>query len=53
MKKDGTEDGADVYSKFGASTTNMNKLLHRLNAGRNGGCPILVVGLQTTAFLIS
>jgi len=31
--------------KFGASTTWMGKLLYRLNAGRHGGCPVLVVGI--------
>lgn len=34
-----------TYQKFGASTTWMGKLLYRLNAGRNGGCPVLVVGI--------
>jgi CRISPR-associated protein Csd2 len=23
----------------------MGKLLYRLNAGRNGGCPVLVIGI--------
>jgi len=31
--------------KYGASTTWMGKLLPRLEAGRSGGCPILVVGM--------
>ena len=31
--------------KYGASTTWMGKLLYRLNAGRNGGCPVLAVGI--------
>lgn len=31
--------------KFGASTTWMGKLLYRMNAGRNGGCPVLLVGI--------
>ena len=31
---------------FGASTTWMGKLLYRLNAGRHGGCPVLVVGIR-------
>ena len=31
--------------KFGASTTHMSKLLPRLIAGRNGGCPVLVFGI--------
>lgn len=34
-----------VRQKYGASTTWMGKLLYRLNAGRHGGCPILVFGI--------
>lgn len=34
-----------VISKFGASTTHIGKLLPRLKAGRNGGCPVLVFGI--------
>ncbi len=34
-----------VVSKFGASTTWMGKLLYRLDAGRNGGCPIIAIGI--------
>ena len=34
-----------VFSKYGASTTWMGKLLYRLNAGRHGSCPILVFGI--------
>ncbi len=34
-----------VMPKYGASTTWMGKLLYRLNAGRNGGCPVLVLGI--------
>lgn len=37
--------GRPVHTKFGASTTHMGKLLPRLIAGRNGGCPILVFGI--------
>ena len=33
-------------SKYGASTTWMGKLLYRLNAGRHGGCPVLVIGIR-------
>lgn len=35
-----------VKSKYGASTTWMGKLLYRLNAGRHGGCPVLVFGIR-------
>lgn len=34
-----------VMKKYGASTTWMGKLLPRLKAGRNGGCPVLVFGI--------
>lgn len=34
-----------VMAKYGASTTWMGKLLYRLRAGRNGGCPVLVLGI--------
>lgn len=34
-----------TYEKYGASTTWIGKLLYRLNAGRNGGCPVLAIGI--------
>lgn len=34
-----------VNSKYGASTTHMGKLIPRLEAGRNGGCPVIVFGI--------
>lgn len=34
-----------TMSKYGASTTWMGKLIYRLNAGRNGGCPVLAIGI--------
>lgn len=45
LKKDGNEGQEEVYKKFGASTTWMGKLLYRLDAGRNGGCPVLAIGI--------
>ncbi|GKY90215.1 BglII/BstYI family type II restriction endonuclease [Sinisalibacter aestuarii] len=45
LEKDGTEGKGEVYKKFGASTTWMGKLLYRLDAGRNGGCPVLAIGI--------
>lgn len=45
LNKDGTEGTKDVADKFGASTTYMPKLRYRLDAGRNGGCPVLAVGI--------
>jgi hypothetical protein len=37
--------GGSMKNKYGASTTQMGKLLPRLQAGRNGGCPVLVFGI--------
>ena len=34
-----------THEKYGASTTWMGKLIPRLNAGRNGGCPVLAIGI--------
>jgi hypothetical protein len=47
------EDGSDkpTIAKYGASTTWMGKLLYRLNAGRNAGCPILAVGITPAAVI--
>ncbi len=54
LKKDGRPEtkvikGSQVprmtYEKYGASTTWWGKLIYRLNAGRNGGCPVLAVGI--------
>lgn len=51
LKKDGSIDykspGIErlTHEKYGASTTWMGKLLYRLNAGRNGGCPVLAIGI--------
>ena len=45
LSKNGQEGSEEVYKKFGASTTWMGKLLYRLDAGRNGGCPVLAVGI--------
>ena len=45
LTKSGEEGDAEVYKKFGASTTFLGKLLYRLDAGRNGSCPILALGI--------
>lgn len=51
LKKDGSLEYKSSGSprmtseKYGASTTWMGKLLYRLNAGRNGGCPVLAIGI--------
>ena len=45
LNKDGSEGDGEVFKKFGASTTWMGKLLYRLDAGRNRGCPVLAIGI--------
>lgn len=45
LTKSGEEGTAEVAAKFGASTTFMGKLQYRLDAGRNGGCPVLALGI--------
>ncbi|WP_239060390.1 BglII/BstYI family type II restriction endonuclease [Acidithiobacillus ferrooxidans] len=45
LNKQGEKVGKTVRAKYGASTTWMGKLLYRLNAGRHGGCPVLVFGI--------
>lgn len=41
----------NVFQKYGASTTQMGKLIPRLNSGRNGGCPVLVFGITQKVIL--
>ena len=40
------ENGQPLMRKYGASTTWMGKLLYRLDSRRNGGCPVLAVGIK-------
>ena len=35
-----------IIAKYGASTTWIGKLLYRLDSRRNGGCPILAIGIK-------
>lgn len=39
-------DWVRIKQKYGASTTWIGKLLPRLDSRRNGGCPILAVGIK-------
>ena len=38
--------GKSLMPKYGASTTWMGKLEYRLKSRRNGGCPILAIGIK-------
>lgn len=45
--KNYTDDNGNLLiKKYGASTTWMGKLLYRLDSRRNGGCPILAIGIK-------
>lgn len=37
---------SSIMRKYGASTTWMGKLKYRLDSRRNGGCPILAIGIK-------
>lgn len=39
------DSGQPLMKKYGASTTWMGKLIYRLDSRRNGGCPILAIGI--------
>ncbi|MCM1175808.1 MAG: restriction endonuclease [Blautia sp.] len=45
FKKEKDDKGQPLMKKYGASTTWMGKLTYRLDSRRNGGCPILAIGI--------
>lgn len=46
FKKLKDSSGKPLMKKYGASTTWMGKLEYRLKSRRNGGCPILAIGIK-------
>ncbi len=46
FRQEKDEKGNFLIRKYGASTTWMGKLLYRLDSRRNGGCPVLAVGIR-------
>ena len=46
FKQEKDDYGQPLIKKYGASTTWMGKLLYRLDSRRNGGCPVLAVGIR-------
>lgn len=46
FKETSDSNGKPLISKYGASTTWMGKLEYRLKSRRNGGCPILAIGIK-------
>lgn len=45
FKQEKDDKGQPLIKKYGASTTWIGKLMYRLDSRRNGGCPILAVGI--------
>lgn len=45
FKQERDDSGQPLIKKYGASTTWIGKLQYRLNSRRNGGCPILAIGI--------
>ncbi len=45
FKSELDESGQPLIKKYGASTTWIGKLIPRLDSRRNGGCPILAIGI--------
>lgn len=45
FKKEKDDNGQLLIKKYGASTTWLGKLIYRLDSRRNGGCPILAIGI--------
>ena len=40
------KQGNALIKKYGASTTWLGKLEYRLKSRRNGGCPVLAIGIK-------
>lgn len=40
-----------IASKYGASTTHLNKLIPKIEGGGAGGCPLLVVAVKTGSYI--
>ena len=45
-RKEKDNMGNSLIRKYGASTTWIGKLIYRLDSRRNGGCPILAIGIR-------
>lgn len=45
FKNETDNNGSLLIKKYGASTTWIGKLIYRLDSRRNGGCPILAIGI--------
>lgn len=43
----------NIGSKYGASTTHLNKLIPKVDGGGAGGCPLLVIAVKSGAFVPS
>ncbi len=46
FRQEKDDHGQPLIKKYGASTTWIGKLIYRLDSRRNGGCPILAIGIR-------
>ena len=46
FKQEKDDQGQFLIKKYGASTTWIGKLAYRLDSRRNGGCPLLAIGIR-------
>lgn len=40
-----------IKTKYGASTTHLNKLIPKVEGGGAGGCPLLIIGIKPGAYV--
>ena len=50
-RADELRTGGGIWAKYGASSTNVGKLIPRLEGGGGGGCPVLVFAITKKLYL--
>jgi len=50
-RSDELRTGGGIWKKFGASSTNVGKLIPRLEGGGGGGCPVLVFAITKKLYV--
>ncbi|HEV8535276.1 MAG TPA: BglII/BstYI family type II restriction endonuclease [Candidatus Limnocylindria bacterium] len=50
-RSDELRTGGGIWVKYGPSSTNVGKLIPRLEGGGGGGCPVLVFGITKKLFV--
>lgn len=50
-RSDELREGGGIWKKYGASSTNMGKLIPKIEGGGGGGCPVLVFGIKKKLYV--